>query len=72
MRKSGFYPKLAWGNIVRNRQFYVPYLLTLGGTAAAFYIIGALAGARDLPVMTRYIYLSMFMTFGLSSSPSSP
>ena len=65
MRKSGFYPKLAWGNIVRNRQFYVPYLLTLGGTAAAFYIIGALAGARDLPVMNRYIYLSMFMTFGL-------
>ena len=65
MRKSGFYPKLAWGNIVRNRQFYVPYLLTLMGTAAAFYIIAALAGARDLPVMTRYIYLSMFMTFGL-------
>lgn len=65
MRKSGFYPKLAWGNIVRNRQFYVPYLLTLMGTAAAFYIIAALAGARDLPVMNRYIYLSMFMTFGL-------
>ena len=65
MRKSGFYPKLAWGNIVRNRQFYVPYLLTLMGTAAAFYIIGALAGAQDLPVMNRYIYLSMFMTFGL-------
>lgn len=65
MRKSGFYPKLAWGNIVRNRQFYVPYLLTLGGTAAAFYIIGALAGARDLPVMNRYIYLSMFMLIGL-------
>ena len=39
--------------------------MTLGGTAAAFYIIGALAGARDLPVMNRYIYLSMFMTFGL-------
>lgn len=65
MRKSGFYPKLAWGNIVRNRQFYVPYLLTLIGTAAAFYIIGALAGARDLPVMNRYIYLSMFMLIGL-------
>lgn len=65
MRKSGFYPKLAWGNIVRNRQFYVPYLLTLMGTAAAFYIIAALAGARDLPVMTRYIYLSMFMLIGL-------
>ena len=65
MRKSGFYPKLAWGNIVRNHQFYVPYLLTLMGTAAAVYIIAALAGARDLPVMNRYIYLSMFMTFGL-------
>ena len=65
MRKSGFYPKLAWGNIVRNRQFYVPYLLTLMGTAAAFYIIAALAGARDLPVMTRYFYLSMFMLIGL-------
>ena len=64
MRKAAFFPRLALTNMVRGRQFYLPYLLTLAGTAAAFYIISALAGARGLPVMTRYAYLSMFMTIG--------
>ena len=64
MRKSGLYPRLALSNLVRNRQFYLPYLLALAGTAAAFYIVTALAGTPDLPVMTRYVYLSMFMTIG--------
>ena len=65
MRKAAFFPRLALTNMVRNRQFYLPYLLTLAGTAAAFYIIGSLASARDLPVMTRYAYLSMFMSIGV-------
>lgn len=59
------FPRLALSNLVRNRRFYLPYLLALMGTAAAFYIIVALAYAEDLPVMERYAYLSMFMTIGV-------
>lgn len=39
MRKSGFYPKLALTNILRNGQFYLPYFLACSGTAAMFYIL---------------------------------
>ncbi len=59
------FPRLALSNLVRNRRFYLPYLLALMGTAAAFYIIVALASAQDLPVMTRYAYLSRFMGIGV-------
>ena len=62
--KMGLYPRLAADGIRRNRRVYLPYLLTLAGTAAAFYIITALASAGDLPVMTRYMYLSLFMSIG--------
>ena len=61
----GFYPRLAARNLKTNRQFYIPYLLALAGTAAAFYILCALAGARDLPERIRYQYLSMFLFIGL-------
>ena len=53
-----------------NRRFYVPYLLTVIGTAAAFYIMAAIvsdpgtdalaAGTTNGPV-----YVSMFMTLGM-------
>lgn len=59
------YPRLAWTSLNKNRQFYLPYLLTVIGTSAAFYIVSALASASDLPVMTRYVYLSAFMTIGV-------
>jgi len=65
MRKAGFFPKMATVNLARNGRFYYPYLLTVIGTAAAFYIAVALAGARDLPVMARYAYLSAFMGIGV-------
>lgn len=64
MRKSGFFPRLAIVNLARNGQFYLPYLLTVIGTVAAYYIAVALASAKDLPVMTRYVYLSAFMSIG--------
>ncbi|MCI2058371.1 MAG: ABC transporter permease, partial [Oscillibacter sp.] len=64
MRKGGFFPRLALSNLMRSRQFYLPYLLTVIGTGAAYYIASALAGARDLPVMTRYAYLAAFMQIG--------
>lgn len=43
MHKSGFYPRLALTNILRNGQFYLPYFLTCMGAVAMFYILGYLA-----------------------------
>jgi putative ABC transport system permease protein len=60
MRKSGFYPKLALTNILRNGQFYLPYFLTCTGTVAMFYImcfltlndmIGKMPGGGDLRII---------------------
>ena len=39
MRKSGFFPRLALVNLVRNGRFYGPYLLSCGMTAAMYYIL---------------------------------
>jgi len=64
MNKAAFFPRLALVNLTRNGQFYFPYLLTVAGSAAAYYIVRALAASEDLPAMTRYAYLSMFMTIG--------
>ena len=58
---KGFYPRLAAQNLKKNSRYYVPYLLTVAGTVAAFYILCALASSRDLPEHQRYVYLSAFM-----------
>ena len=43
MRKTALYPKLAAENIRRNKQFYLPFILTCVATAAMFYIMCFLA-----------------------------
>lgn len=63
MSKS-LYFRLAGQNLYQNKKFYLPYLLTIIGTVAGFYITCTLAGADDLPNMTRYAYLSTFMVIG--------
>ena len=60
-----FYPKLAAQNLHKNRQFYLPYILTVLGTAAAFYILAALANTKPTSTQTRYYYLSVYMSIGL-------
>ncbi|SCJ04923.1 Uncharacterised protein [uncultured Blautia sp.] len=42
MRKSGFFPRLALVNLMRNGRFYGPYLLSCGMTAAMYYILSYL------------------------------
>ncbi|WP_352415577.1 ABC transporter permease [Oscillibacter ruminantium] len=64
MNKGRFYPRMALVNLARNGQFYIPYLLTVMGTAAAYYITLALAATPDLPQTSRYSYLTMFMSIG--------
>ena len=39
MRKSGFFPRLALVNLMRNGRFYGPYLPSCGMTAAMYYIL---------------------------------
>ena len=70
MRKLSFYPKLAARSMRSNRRFYIPYLLTVIGTAAAFYIMAAIVsdpGSKELASGTTNgpVYVSMFMTLGM-------
>ena len=53
-----------------NRRFYLPYILTVIGTAAAFYIMAAIVsdpGSKELASGTAngQVYVSMFMTLGM-------
>ena len=43
--KLGFYPRLAWSGIRKNKRLFVPYILAAAGTAAVFYIMFYLASA---------------------------
>jgi putative ABC transport system permease protein len=47
--KRLFYARLAFNNIKKNAQGYVPYLLTCIGTIAMFYNMYFLTVARDIP-----------------------
>lgn len=58
------YPKLALQNLLRGRQFTLPYLLTVLATSAAFYMVLALNQPQRWPDMTRYTYLSVFLAIG--------
>lgn len=58
------YPRLAFQNIRRGKQFYLPYLLTILASCAAFYIVLSLNRPDAWPKMTRYGYLSSFMSIG--------
>ena len=61
---SFMYPRLAWQNIKKNGKFYFPYILTIVGASAAFYILLAMNGANDIPENIRYSYLANFIFFG--------
>ena len=71
MRKLSFYPRLAARSIKSNRQFYLPYLLTVIGTCAAMYILYALyfdPGFDRLGEGTAngQVYTQMFMSIGIT------
>ena len=70
MRKLSFFPRLAWQSVRNNRRFYVPYILTVLGTTAAFYILSALyfdPGRFELASGTTYgaAYVQSFMMIGM-------
>ena len=64
MRKSGFYPRLALVNLLRNRQFYLPYLLSCSGTAAMYYIVNYLSRSQIIAGVRGAPYLQTLMMLG--------
>lgn len=46
--KLGFYLRLAWTGIQKNRQIYIPYLFTCGGTVMMAYIFSFLHSSAVL------------------------
>ena len=64
MRKSGFFPRLALVNLLRNGQYYGPYLLSCGGTAAMFYILRYLTESQIVSSVRGAGYLQSLMYLG--------
>lgn len=64
MRKSGFFPRLALVNLLRNGRYYGPYLLSCGGTAAMFYILRYLTESDIVSSVRGAAYLQSLMYLG--------
>ncbi|MEG1242909.1 MAG: FtsX-like permease family protein [Oscillospiraceae bacterium] len=67
MRKFSFYPRLAAQNLGRNKQFYLPFILTCVATCAMFYImffLGRNSGLLD-PNTFGGDTLAMIMQLGI-------
>ena len=64
MRKGSFYPRLALVNLSRNGQFYLPYLLSCGGTAAMFYIVAYLTKSDLIANVRGAAYIQSLMALG--------
>ena len=64
MRKGSFYPHLALVNLTRNGQFYLPYLLSCGGTATMFYIVAYLTKSDLIANVRGAAYIQSLMALG--------
>ena len=51
--KKGFYSKLAWSGIRKNKKLYTPYLLTCIGMVMMFYILSFLGTEETCALMPK-------------------
>ena len=63
--KIGFYPRLAWDGIRKNKRFYLPYILTCAGMVMMFYIIHHLAAMPALDDMAGGSTTKLTLGFGV-------
>lgn len=63
--KLGFYPRLAWSGIRKNKRLFVPYILASAGTAAVFYIMFYLASGDLLDGMRGGTAAQSTLSFGV-------
>ncbi|WP_195454729.1 FtsX-like permease family protein [Turicibacter sanguinis] len=59
------YPKLAWMNIKKNKQTYMPYILTCIGTMMMFYVIHAISLNDGLLNMPNSMSLQSILSMGV-------
>lgn len=62
--RIGFYPKLAFDGIRKNRRMYLPYILTCVGMVMMYYIIAFLAHNDTLKLMPGGATMSELVGFG--------
>lgn len=62
--KIGFYPKLAWTGIKKNKKIYVPYILACVGMIMMFYMICFLSTSKIVRGMTGGETMQMTLSFG--------
>lgn len=62
--KIGFYPRLAWSGIRKNRELYIPYLLTCVGMIMMFYIVSYLYTSTLMTTVRGGSVIAMLMFLG--------
>lgn len=62
--KIGFYPRLAWSGIRKNKELYIPYLLTCIGMIMMFYIVCYLYTGSLLANVRGGNMVALFMGLG--------
>lgn len=63
--RAGFYRRLAWNNIKKNIDLYLPNILAGMGLTAVFYILSAIAQDKKLREIPGGSYLSTIMPLGV-------
>ncbi len=63
--RNGLYPKLAAQGMKQNRRFFLPYLLALAGSIAAFYVMCALCSDPGVLEMRGFAYVMVMMQIGM-------
>ncbi len=62
--RIGFYPKIAWQGIRKNKRLYLPYILTCIGMVAMYYIISFLATSPMLTALFPHSALRSILQLG--------
>lgn len=62
--KKGFYPKLAWDGIRKNKRLYTPYILTSIGMVMMYYIVRFLTDSTVIQQMPGSVTIRNIMETG--------
>lgn len=63
--KLGFYPRLAWDGIRKNRRMYLPYILTCAGMVMMTYIVSFIEYSPVIAAMNGGATLQTIMEIGV-------
>lgn len=64
--KTGFFLKLAWNNIGKNRRFFLPRILSEAGLLCVFFIVFTLKNDERIGDLRGGEYIATFMSIGVA------